>query len=69
MVNYTQCSYKGGGVTLDEGTQVVDDTVVVFSLDYREDLVWKLHGNLVHGECHSFDVKGSDIGALGCVIY
>ena len=43
----------------------MDALVVGFSLDYMEDLVWKLCGELVHGECHIFDVKDPNFGALG----
>ena len=43
----------------------MDALVVGFSLGDQEYLVWKLRGNLVHGECHLFDVKGSNCGALG----
>ena len=43
----------------------MDALVVGFSLNDREDLVWKLHGDLVHGECHLADVKDSNFGALG----
>ena len=42
----------------------MDVLVVGFFLDYMEDLVWKLRGDLVHGECHIFDVKDLNFGAL-----
>ena len=41
----------------------MDDMVVGFSLDDREYLVWKLRGDLVQGECHIVDIKGSSFGA------
>ena len=39
--------------------------VVGLSLNDREELVWKICGDLVHGECHLVDVKDSNFGALG----
>ena len=41
----------------------MDDLVVEFSLNYWEELVGKLRGDLVHGECHLVGVKDSDFGA------
>ena len=43
----------------------MDSLVVGFSLDDRKELVWKLHGDLVHGECHLVNVKGYGFGSLG----
>ena len=44
------------------------DLVVGFSLDGQGDLVWKICGHLVHGECHLVDVKDSYFGALGILL-
>ena len=41
------------------------DLIVGLSLDDREDLVLKFHGDLVHSKCHRFNVKYSGFGALG----
>ena len=68
LITSTQCSCKGGVVTADKGPHVVNDLVVGFSLDHREGLVWKICNYLVNSECHSLHVKGSNFGALGCVI-
>ena len=57
VVTSSQCSCNGGGVTVEEGTHVVDALVVGFSLNNREDLVWKIHSNLVCGECHNFYLR------------
>ena len=43
----------------------MDALVVGFSLGNQQDLVRKLHGGLVRGECHLVDVKDSDFGDLG----
>ena len=43
----------------------MDPLVVGLSIDHREELVWKLRSDLVHGECHCFNVKGSDFRAPG----
>ena len=37
--------------------------LVGFSLDDWEDLVGKLHDDLVHSECNLVDVKDSNFGA------
>ena len=37
----------------------MDDMVVRFSLNDREDLLWKLYGGLVHGDFHLIHVKDS----------
>ena len=38
------------------------DLAVLFSLDDLEDLVGNIRGDLVHGECHLFDIKDSSFG-------
>ena len=47
----------------------MDDIVVGFYLNDRESLLYKLRGDLVHGECHIVNVKEFDFGALGNKIY
>ena len=68
MITSTQCSCNGGGVTVEEGQNDVDALLVWISIDHREGLVWKLRDDLVNGEFHCFNTKGSNFGALGCVI-
>ena len=63
VVYYYQCSIKGGGVNVEEGPHVVNALLVRLYLDDKEELVWKIHGNLVHGEFHLVDIKDSDFGA------
>ena len=43
----------------------MDALLVRLYLNYCEDLLWKLHGDLSHGECHFVDVKDSNFGDLG----
>ena len=50
VVTSTWFSCKGGEVTLKELSNIMDSPIVEFSLDNREDLVWKLRGDLVHHE-------------------
>ena len=68
MITSIQRSCKCGEVTVEEDSHVMNDLVVGFAYDHREGLVCKLRGNLVNGEGHSFDLKSSDFGALGCDI-
>lgn len=63
VVSSNQCSQKCGGVTVEEGTYVVDALTVGFYLNDREELEGKLRGYLVHGKCHLFVVKDSNFGA------
>ena len=63
VVSSPQCSRNGVGVTVEEVPHVVDDLVVGFSLEDREDLVRKLHSDLVHDKCHLIDVKDCDFRA------
>ena len=63
IVSSPQFIQKGGGVTVDEGRYVMDSMVVGFSLNVWEDLLWKLRGDLFHGDFHLVDVKDSDFGA------
>ena len=65
MVTHTQCSWKGGGFTVEEGPRVVDAMLVGLYLYDKENLVCKICRDLVHGECHIVDVKDSNFGALG----
>ena len=55
-----QCSLKGGFITVEEGTRVVDALAVRVYLDDQEDLVWKRCGDLVYGECYLVYVKDID---------
>ena len=41
----------------------MDSMVVGFSLNVWEDLLWKISGDLFHGDFHLVDVKDSDFGA------
>ena len=41
----------------------MDDMLVCFSLDDWEDLVWELRCDLVQGDSHLVDIKGSNFGA------
>ena len=68
VITSTHFSCKGVGVTAEEGPHVVEALLLGFSHDHREGLVWKICDFLVNGECHHFDVKGSNFGAFGCVI-
>ena len=43
----------------------MDSLVFRLSLDDRKELVWNLHGDLVHGECHLVNVKDYGFGYLG----
>ena len=63
MVYSPQFSRKGGGVTTEEGTHVVEDMVFGLSLDDWEELVGKLRGDLVQSELYLVDVKDSYFGA------
>ena len=46
----------------------MDVLLVGFYHDHREVLVWKFRDDLVNDESHNFDLKGSDLGALGFFI-
>ena len=50
-------------MTLEKGPHVMDALLLRSSLNDREYLVWKLCGDLVHGEFHLVNVKDSNFGA------
>ena len=68
MITSTKCSFKGGGVTIEEVPNGVDALVAKYAINHREGLVWKLLNNLVNGNFHSFNGKGTNVGSFGCVI-
>ena len=43
----------------------MDSLVVGLYLEDREDLVWELHGDLVHGKFRRLDVKDCNSISLG----
>ena len=68
VITYIQGGCKDGGITVEEVAYVVDALLSRFSFNHREGLVWKLLNNLVNGNFHSFNGKGTNVGSFGCVI-
>ena len=65
VVTFPQFSRTVGVVTMEEVQNSMDDLVFGLSIDYWENLVWKLCGDLVQDECYLVNVKDSDFEVIG----